>query len=78
MMKKAELTVPVRVSYLAANSGVFNASDIPRDVTIIEVISEWVAKSNGKVTVRVMIVDHDDGDKQKERNFTKSRITVTS
>ena len=76
MMKQAKLTVPMRVSYLAANSGVLNASDIPRDVTITEVISEWVAKSNGKVTVKVMIIDHDDGDKKKERNFTKSRITV--
>jgi hypothetical protein len=47
-------------------------------MTIIEVLDEWVAKSNGKTTVKARITDQDDGNKEKERNLTKSRITVVS
>ena len=85
-MKKAILKtkqptkgLAVHISYLAVKSGVLNASEVPRDLTITEiVIPKWEAKSNGQLTIQVVVIDHDDGDKEKTRNLTSERITIIS
>lgn len=76
MMKNEEITEGAVIIYCALNSGVLNGANVPRNMTIIQIIEEWEAKSNGKTTIKALIKDHDDGDKEKERNLTKSRITV--
>ena len=75
--KRPVKDLAIHVSYLAAKSSVLNASEAPRDMTIKEiVIPEWEAKSNGNLTIQVVIIDHDDGDKKKTRNLTSERITI--
>ena len=76
MMKNEEITEGAVIIYCALNSGVLNGANVPRNMTIIQIIEEWEAKSNGKTTIKALIKDQDDGDKEKERNLTKSRITV--
>ena len=76
MMKNKSLKNGSVITYRAKNSGVLNGTDVDRNMTIVEVLEEWVAKSNGKTTVKALITDQDDGNKEKQRNLTKSRITV--
>ena len=77
MKKKLKVKEGVRISYLAANSKVKNGVDKKRDMTIVEIlIPEWEAKSNGNLTIQVLVIDHDDGDKEKTRNLTSERITI--